>query len=98
MSGIPSGEDLESEFLQDKPTPITKKNILSVAFQFHDPAGQAAPLMVPVRSLFSEIFRNKTCSMFGPLSADRANKFRFAVEEILNIKDLSFPRQLVFNN
>ena len=36
--------------------------------------------------------------MFGPLSVDRANKFRFAVEEILNIKDLSFPRQLVFNN
>ena len=31
MRVIPSGEDLGSEFLQDKTTPITKKNVLSVA-------------------------------------------------------------------
>ena len=98
MRGIPSGEDLDSEFLQDKTTPITKKNILSVACQFYDPAGLAAPLMVPVRSLLSIICRDKTCSMLGPLSADRDDKFRFAVEEILKTKELSFPIQLVFNN
>ena len=98
MRGIPSGEDLDYEFLQDKTAPITKKNILSVACQFYDPAGLAAPLMVPVRSLFSKICRDKTCSMLGPMSADMADKFRFAVEEILKTKDLSFPRQLVFNN
>ena len=87
MRGIPSTEDLDSEFLQDKTAPITKKTILSVACQFYDPAGLAAPLMVPVRSLFSEICRDKTCSMLGALSA-----------EILKTKDLSFPFQLVFNN
>ena len=55
MHGIPSGEDLDSEFLQDKPTPITKKNVHSIDGQFYDPPGLAAPLMVPDRSLYSEI-------------------------------------------
>ena len=32
--GIPSGEDLDSAFLQDKMIPITRKNVLSVACQF----------------------------------------------------------------
>ena len=98
MLGIPSGEDLDSEFLQDKIPLITKKNILSVACQFYDPTGLVAPLIVPVRSLISKICRDETCSMLRPLSADRADKFRFAVKEILKTKDLSFPCQLVFNN
>ena len=34
VRGIPTGEDLDSEFLQDKSIPITKKNVLSVACQF----------------------------------------------------------------
>ena len=32
--GIPSGEDLDSKFLQERSVPITKKNVLSVACQF----------------------------------------------------------------
>ena len=32
--------------------------------------------------------------MLGPLSADRADKFRFSVEEIFKPKDLSFPVNL----
>ena len=42
--GIPSRANLDSEFLQDHSTLITKKNILSVACQFYDPTGLAAPL------------------------------------------------------
>ena len=53
--GIPSGADLDSDFLQDESLPITKKNVLSVACQFYDPIGLAAPLMFSVRALFSEI-------------------------------------------
>ena len=53
--GIPSGADLDSEFLQDQSAPITKKNVLSVACQFYDPTGLAAPLMFSIRSLFNKI-------------------------------------------
>ena len=48
LRGIPSGADLDSEFLLDKSVPISKKNVLSVACQFYDPTGLAAPLMFPV--------------------------------------------------
>ena len=90
IRGIPSGEDLDSEFLQDKSIPITKKNVLSVACQFYDPNGLAAPLMFPVRALFSEVCRDCQCSMQTPLSAERADRFRSAVEEILKTKDKFF--------
>ena len=53
--GIPSGEDLDSAFLEDQDVPVTKKNILSVACKFYDPAGLASPIMFPIRALFSEI-------------------------------------------
>ena len=53
--------------------------------------------MLTVRSLFSEICRDKSCSLLGPLSADRGDKFQSAVEESLKTKDLSFPGQNVFN-
>ena len=53
--GIPSGAHLDSDFLQDESIPITKKNVLSVACQFYDPTGLAAPLMFSVRALFGEI-------------------------------------------
>ena len=96
VRGIPTGEDLDSEFLQDKSIPITKKNVLSVACQFYDPNGLAAPLMFPVRALFSEVCRDRQCSMQTPLSAERADRFRTAVEEILKTTQLSFPRQIVF--
>ena len=46
--GVPSGKDLDSSFLQDPDVPITKKNMLSVACQFYDPAGLASPIMFPV--------------------------------------------------
>ena len=82
MRGMPSGENLDSKFLQDKTTPITKKNVHSIDGQFYDPPGLAAPLMVPDRS------------MLGPLSADRADTFRFAVEEILKLKIYLFPVNL----
>ena len=64
---IPSGEDLDSQFLDDKSIQITKKNVLSVARQFYDPTGLAAPLMFKVRALFSEICKDKTCNMQTPL-------------------------------
>ena len=79
------GEDLDSEFLLNKSIPITKKKVLSVACQFYDPNGLAAPLMVTIRMLFSEICRDKSCSIQNPLSADRANRFKSAVSEILGI-------------
>ena len=44
--GIPSGADLDAEFLQDRSVPIIKRNVLSVACQFYDPTGLAAPLMI----------------------------------------------------
>ena len=53
--GILSGADLDEEFLQDLSIPIVMRNVLSVACQFYDPTGLAAPLMFSVRSLFSKI-------------------------------------------
>ena len=96
IRGIPTGEDLDSKFLQDKSVPITKKKVLSVACQFYNPNGLATPLMFPVRALFSEICRDCQCSLQTPLPAERADRFRFAVEEILKTKEMSFPRQIVF--
>ena len=61
--GIPSGEDLDSDFLEDESIPVTKKNVLSVACQFYDPTGLAAPLMFSVRALYSEICRDPQCSI-----------------------------------
>ena len=87
VCGIPSGENLDSEFLQDKSVPITKKNVLSGACQFYDPNGLAAPLMFPVR--------DRQCNMQTPLSADRAD--RSSVEEILKTKMMSFPTVRVIN-
>ena len=45
---IPSGADLDDKFLQDRSIQITKRNVLSVACQFYDPTGLAAPLMFSV--------------------------------------------------
>ena len=45
---IPSGENLDSAFLEDPDIPVTKKNVLSVACQFYDPAGLASPVMFPI--------------------------------------------------
>ena len=94
--GVPSGEDLDFAFLQDPDVPITKKNVLSVACQFYDPAGLASPIMFPVRALFSEICRDPKCSMVSILSPERTSKFRAAVGEILKSKSLQFPRQIFF--
>jgi len=95
--GIPSGDDLDSEFLQDPNSLITKKNVLSVACQFYDPTGLAAPLMFSVRSLFSELCRDPTCTFNSILSEERSNKFRSAVNEILLTRDVYFPRQIIFS-
>ena len=54
--------------------------------------------MVTIRMLFSEVCRDKGCSMQTHLSADRADRFRSAVKEILGTSALSFPRQIVFKN
>ena len=83
--GIPSGADLDEEFLQDQSIPITKRNVLSVACQFYDPTGQAAPLMIPVHSLYSDICQDRQCSMNSVLSEDRADKFHTAGDKILQI-------------
>ena len=95
--GIPTGDYLDSEFLQDNSVPITKKNVLSVACQFYDPTGLAAPLMVSIRALFSEICRDPKCTFKSTLSVERANKFRTAVGEILLTSEIFFPRQIIFN-
>jgi len=95
--GIPAGEDLDSKFLHDHSTPITKKNVLSVACQFYDPTGLAAPLMFSVRSMFSELCRDPTCSFNSILSEERTKKFRTAVNEILLTRGIYFPRQVIFN-
>ena len=94
--GIPSGADLDSDFLQDHSIPVTKKNILSVACQFYDPTGLAAPLMLSVRALFSEICRDPQCSINSILSEERTAKFRDVVREILQTREIFFPRQVIF--
>ena len=81
--GIPSGDDLDEEFLQNRSIPITKRNVLSVACQFYDPTGLAAPLMFSVRSLFSDLCRDSQCSMNSTISEIHAEKFRTAVDQIL---------------
>ena len=94
--GIPSGDHLDSEFLQDITIPITKKNVLSVACQFYYPTGLAAPLMFSVRALFSEICRDSQCSINSVLSQEHTDRFRRAVGEILLTKEIYFPRQIIF--
>ena len=89
--GIPSGADLDSEFLRDPTAPITKENFLPVACQFYDPTGLAAPLMFSVRSLFSEICRDRHCSFNSILSEDGSNKFRSAVNQVLPQPRSSWP-------
>ena len=96
--GIPSGEDLDSEFLLNKSLPFTKKNDLSVACQIYDPNGQATPLMVTIRVLFSEVYRDRGCSLQTHLSADRVDRFRSTVTEIPGTTGISFPQQIVFKN
>ena len=44
-------------FLENQDVPVTKKNVLSMACQFYDPAGLASPIMFSVRTLFSKICR-----------------------------------------
>ena len=95
--GIPSGADLDTEFLQDDSTPISKKNVLFVAYQFYDSTGLTAPLMFYVLSLFSEICRDWQCSMNSTLSEERTNRFCTSVNEILLTRTLSFPCQIIFN-
>ena len=94
--GIPSGEDLDSDFWQDKSIPVTKKNVLSAACNFYDPTGLAAPLMFYVQALFSEICREPQCSINSILSEERTAKFRDAVREILLTREIFFPRQVIF--
>ena len=88
---IPSGDDLDSEFLQDQSSLITKKNVHSVACQFYN------PLMFTIRSLFSEICRDRQVSINSTLSEECTNRFRRAVNEILLTRNMSFPHQIIFN-
>ena len=95
--GIPPRADLDSEFLQDQSARITKKNVLSLACQFYDPTGLAAPLMFSIQSLFSEICRDCQCSINSILSEERTNRFHSTVNEILLTRTMSFLCQIVFN-
>ena len=95
--GIPSGEDLDSDFLEDESIPVTKKNVLSVACQFYDPTGLAAPLMFSVRALYSEICRDPQCSINSILSEERSAKFRNAVREILQTREIFFNTKLNYS-
>ena len=88
--------DLDLDFLQDESIPVTKKNVLSVACQFYDPTGLAAPHMFSVRALFSEICRDPQCSNNSILSEERTARFRDAVREILLTREIFFPRQVIF--
>ena len=86
--GIPPGMDLDSDFL---------KNILSIACQFYDPTGLAAPLMFSVRALISKICRDpSTSSINSILSEECTTRFRTAVGEILLTREIFFPRQVIF--
>ena len=86
--GIPPGMDLDSDFL---------KNILSIACQFYDPTGLAAPLMFSVRALFSEICSDpSTPSINSILSEEHTVRFRNAVGEILLTREIFFTRQVIF--
>ena len=89
--GIPSGADLDSEFLQDQ------KNVLSVACQIYNPTGLGAPLMFSIRALFSEICQDTQCSINSVLSEEHTNRFGSTVSKILLTREISFPRQIIFN-
>ena len=88
--GIPSRENLDSEFLQDQCSLITKKNVLSVACHFYNPTGLAALLMFTIWALFSEICRDCQVSINSTLSKERTDKFRRAVNLILLTRNMSF--------
>ena len=62
--GIPSGADLDSEFLRNPTAPITKENVLSVACPFYDPTGLAAPLMFSV--VIVSASSTPSCSRMDP--------------------------------
>ena len=99
MCGIPMGEDLDSELISSQQISRHHQEECSVCTcQCYDPNGLATPLMVTIRMLFREVCRDKGCSMQTHLSADRADRFRSAVTEILGTSELSFPRQIVFKN
>ena len=83
FQGISSGADLDEEILQDCSIPFTKRNVLSVDCQFYDPTGLAAPLMFSVCSLFSNLCRDRQCSMSSVLSEVPAAKFCTSVDQIL---------------
>ena len=89
--GIPSGADLDSEFLQDQ------KNVLSVACQIYNPTGLGAPLMFSIRALFSEICQDTQCSINSVLSEEHTNRFGSTVSKILLTREISFPCQIIFN-
>ena len=65
--------------------------------QFYGPTGLAAPLMFSVRALFSKLCRDSQCSINSVLSKERTDRFRRAVREILLTREISFPRQIIFN-
>ena len=77
-------------------TTAPQKRVPRVACQFYDPTGLAAPLMFSVRALYSEICRDPQCSINSILSEERSAKFRNAVREILQTREIFFPRQVIF--
>ena len=53
--------------------------------------------MFSVRSLFSEICRDRQCSINSVLSEERSCRFRSAVNKILLTRTMFFPSQIIFN-
>jgi hypothetical protein len=52
--------------------------------------------MFTIRALFSEICRDPQCFFNSILSDERTARFRDAVGEILLTREISFPRQVIF--
>jgi len=97
IRGTPMEDDLCLEDLLSMKNQITKKNVLSVACQFYDPPGLCSPLLFTIRELYSSICRDGNVNMSYNLSSDEDKIFREAVQEMLAARNISFPRQIIFN-
>ena len=95
--GVPCDVDIDLESLSNPTTAITKKNVLSVCCQFYDPSGMASPLCFSIRALYSSLCRGSNTKMDSALSPEQSSIFKKAAKEMLLAKDISFPRQIIFN-
>ena len=75
---------------------LPRQNVTRQIVTRQNVAEPAAPLMFSVWVLFSEICRDPQCSINSILSKERTAKFRDVVREILQTREIFFPRQVIF--